>query len=147
MVLLENINFYRIGDLSGSTEEKEIEVTLTDAETNTRLGTYVMKSSFVSTDDSRGIPFEIMLDQPIQFKADHRYNLRFNLIRGMGMVTITGTSLANESDWDDGLPLRIDNYDAYGGIYNGDGNFQITGMITRRSVPALWIPSIIPTTC
>lgn len=122
---LQQINFYRIGDISGSTEEKEIALFLTDAATNTQLANWTFKSSFVSKDDKRGITYDINLDQPIEFQADHRYNLRFELVSGTGMVTITGAALANESDWDDGLPLRMDEYDAYGGIYNGDQNFQM----------------------
>ena len=122
---LNIINLYRIGDLSGAQSEKEISVTLTDASNNTKLGTYTMKSTFVSPDDNRGIPYDIRLDQPIHLKSGNRYNLRFNLVSGIGTITVTGSYLANESDWDDGLPLRLDDYDGYGGIYNGDQNFQM----------------------
>jgi hypothetical protein len=33
--------------------------------------------------------------------------------------------VANESSWDDGLPLRIDGYDPYGGIYQSGLNFEM----------------------
>ena len=33
--------------------------------------------------------------------------------------------MANESSWDDGLPLRMDGYDPYGGIYQGGLNFEM----------------------
>ena len=42
-----------------------------------------------------------------------------------GTVTLAGAAPINESDWDDGLPLRAEGYDAYGGLYQGDLNLQI----------------------
>ncbi len=41
------------------------------------------------------------------------------------MLNIQGSAPANESDWDDGLPLRLDGYDGYSGIYTGGLNFQM----------------------
>jgi hypothetical protein len=31
----------------------------------------------------------------------------------------------NESSWDDGLPLRMDGFDGFGGLYNGTLNFEM----------------------
>jgi YYY domain-containing protein len=33
--------------------------------------------------------------------------------------------VANEGDWDDGLPLRVDGYDAFGGLYTPGLNFNM----------------------
>ena len=41
------------------------------------------------------------------------------------MVTLVGAAPINESDWDDGLPLRYENYDGFGGLYQGGLNLQI----------------------
>ncbi len=42
-------------------------------------------------------------------------------------LTLAGAAPINESDWDDGLPLRMgpEGYDAYGGLYQGGLNLQI----------------------
>ena len=42
-----------------------------------------------------------------------------------GALSLSGAALANEGDWDDGLPLRIDGYDGFGGIYPPDLNFNM----------------------
>jgi hypothetical protein len=51
--------------------------------------------------------------------------LRFSLVDGPGALAFTGTAPANESSWDDGLPLRIDGFDPYGGIYQSGLNFEM----------------------
>ncbi|MEX1071742.1 MAG: DUF2298 domain-containing protein [Anaerolineales bacterium] len=42
-----------------------------------------------------------------------------------GAVMLLGSALANETSWDDGLPLRMDGYDGFGGIYQGDLNYEM----------------------
>ena len=42
-----------------------------------------------------------------------------------GVVTLVGAAPINESDFDDGLPLRYENYDGFGGLYQGRLNLQI----------------------
>ena len=42
-----------------------------------------------------------------------------------GNLTFSGSAVANETDYDYGLPFRIDAYDGFGGIYRGDLNFQV----------------------
>ncbi len=40
-------------------------------------------------------------------------------------LTLLGSAVINESSWDDGLPRRMDGYDAFGGIYQGGLNFEL----------------------
>ena len=75
--------------------------------------------------DPRGESYWIELDQPVTMSDDTRYFLRFSLPEGSGALTFTGTAPANESSWDDGLPLRIDGFDPYGGIYQSGLNFEM----------------------
>ena len=65
------------------------------------------------------------LDKPFQVTKDHVYQIILDAPEGESAFTFYGSAPANESDWDDGLPLRIDNYDGYGGIYPGGLNFQM----------------------
>ncbi len=120
-----SISFFRIGDLGMMEGEKQLTFTITDAATNTRMFTDSITSAFINKQDQRGSEYKIQLETPILLVADHRYNIRFELSKGDGLLTIVGSSPANESDWDDGLPLRMDSYDGFGGIYDGTLNFQM----------------------
>lgn len=42
-----------------------------------------------------------------------------------GVITLLGSAVINESSWDDGLPRRIDGYDGFAGIYQGDLNLEM----------------------
>jgi YYY domain-containing protein len=46
-------------------------------------------------------------------------------IESGGSLLIEGSAIANEGDWDDGLPLRLENYDGFGGIYQPGLNFNM----------------------
>ncbi|HEX8992542.1 MAG TPA: DUF2298 domain-containing protein, partial [Anaerolineales bacterium] len=61
---------------------------------------------------------------PIDVVQGQQYSLR---IATSGGLTLTGAAPINESDWDDGLPLRLgpQGYDGYGGLYQGGLNLQI----------------------
>ena len=41
------------------------------------------------------------------------------------MLSLNGSAVSNETDYDYGLPFRVDGYDAFGGIYRGDLNLQV----------------------
>ncbi|MBV5331446.1 hypothetical protein JZU69_03415, partial [bacterium] len=73
--------------------------------------------------DARGPSVEFSFDQPIPVFENQLYYLRIETL-GSGL-TLSGSALANETNYDWGLPFRIDNYDAYGGIYPGDLTLQV----------------------
>jgi hypothetical protein len=50
-------------------------------------------------------------------QKDILYQLSLDIESEYGTLTLLGAAPANESTWDDGLPLRIDGYDGYNGIY------------------------------
>ncbi|MBT3389387.1 MAG: hypothetical protein HN413_03170, partial [Chloroflexi bacterium] len=79
---------------------------------------------FLPGDDYRGTGFSLQLDTPLELTEDTTYYLNFDL-NGAGQVQLSGAALANETTWDDGLPLRMDGYDPYGGIYQGGLNFEM----------------------
>jgi YYY domain-containing protein len=122
---LKSIHIYRMGDQSGNTGAKTITVSLIDVENNTHLAEMQLDSDFTPGADKRGNEYTIDLKTPIHLLKGHRYHLLFELTKGDGMITVQGTAIASETDWDDGLPLRIDDYDGYSGIYTGDLNFQM----------------------
>ncbi len=74
------------------------------------------------TPDPQAAPYTLTFDRPAPLEKGQDYFLRF---RVTGNLALSGSAPVHETDWDDGLPLRMDGYDAYGGIYMGDLNFQM----------------------
>ena len=61
--------------------------------------------------------YKLVLDKPVEVTKGNSYYLRFEI--DSGALFISGASIANETDYDYGLPFRVDGYDAFGGIYRG----------------------------
>ncbi|HEX6268859.1 MAG TPA: DUF2298 domain-containing protein [Anaerolineales bacterium] len=76
-----------------------------------------------STRDLRGGPVHLEFDRPVPVSQEENYSLIFQ--PSDSFVTFNGASIANETDYDYGLPFRLDGYDAFGGIYRGDLNLQV----------------------
>jgi len=55
--------------------------------------------------------------EPVQAEEGRTYWLRAEVEDDP--LAIRGSRLINESSWDDGLPLRLDGRDAFGGMYSG----------------------------
>ena len=70
---------------------------------------------------------EIVLDlvQPIPLNRGESYRLVLSQNPSGGSLALSGLGVANEGEWDDGLPLRLDGYDGFGGIYPTDLNFNM----------------------
>jgi hypothetical protein len=69
------------------------------------------------TADSRGIPLTLTL-RCVSLVQRQQYTLRIETL-GNGLV-LSGSAIANETDYDWGLPFRVDGYDPYGGLYSND---------------------------
>ncbi|MFN2145397.1 MAG: ArnT family glycosyltransferase, partial [Anaerolineales bacterium] len=65
------------------------------------------------------------LESPVILEFDRVYHLRIENLTEGGTATFQGASMANEGAWDDGLPVRIEGYNAYGGIYPPDLGFDM----------------------
>ena len=72
-----------------------------------------------------GEAYNLTLDMPASLTAGQSYTLELALESGTGVLSLRGAAPANEGDWDDGLPVRVDGYDAYGGIYQAGLNFNM----------------------
>ena len=82
-----------------------------------------LTSEFAAQGDPRGDSHTLKLDKPVSLKRGSQYYLRLEMDEGI--LEITGATVANETDYDYPLPLRVDGYDAFGGIYRGDLNLQV----------------------
>ena len=78
----------------------------------------------VSTSDLRGDPVLFRINRPVPVSQGCKL-LSYTLKSPNGVFTFSGASIANETDYDYGLPFRVDGYDAFGGIYRGDLNLQV----------------------
>ncbi len=71
-----------------------------------------------------GLAGTLQLTDPVTLEQGLIYYLQVSALSD-GQAILQGTAIANETSWDDGLPLRMDGYDGYGGIYQGGLNFEI----------------------
>ncbi|UCH58908.1 MAG: glycosyltransferase family 39 protein [Anaerolineales bacterium] len=67
----------------------------------------------------------LALNQPLPIQPSQAYQLVITMLAGSGEVSLLGAAPANETSWDDGLPLRLDGQDGYGGIYQTGLNFEM----------------------
>ncbi len=91
--------------------------------TNETVARVSVTGTFIAIDDPRGDSYTFKLDEPIDLEGDTQYYLR--LETDSGALTLTGSAVVNETDYDYPLPFRVDGYDAFGGLYRGDLNLQV----------------------
>ncbi len=106
-------------------QKSKIQISIVDLMNPTIIMGYSMISipqDFSNISDLSNLP--IMFSPPINFEENHTYQIRIEN-NGSGVISLAGSATANESSWDDGLPIRVDGYDAYGGIYQKDLNFEM----------------------
>ena len=73
--------------------------------------------------DPRGPTLTLTLDRTVPVDAGQLYILKIETLGSA--LSLTGESFANETDYDWGLPFRIDGFDPFGGMYRGDLNLQV----------------------
>ena len=135
--VLSDIYIDQISDISGSGKPKTILVSInspteqdSQGQNDASGGNENQDTTIVGTltfdpaaqGNSR---YHIQLETPIPVQAGERYQIQLSLLADEGMLNLSGGALANEGDWDDGLPLRMDGYDPFGGLYPLDLNFNM----------------------
>jgi len=88
------------------------------------LATGYLTSDFANGPDGRGKAYSLTLDHSIVVTKGQTYYLS---LQTTGALAFIGAAPINESDFDDGLPLRLGSlgYDGFGGFYQGGLNLQI----------------------
>ena len=104
---------------------KTIQITLSSTEQAQPLATGRITSDFSEGQENYGKGYLVTLDQPVQIEKDQAYSLSIAIVSGEGSLALRGSAIANEGEWDDSLPLRIDGYDPFGGLYTTDLNFNM----------------------
>jgi YYY domain-containing protein len=87
------------------------------------LGSATLTADFAPQKDLRGEAYALTLDHPVLVTKGQTYFL--HLATTGSALALSGAAPANETEWDMGLPFRLDGYDGYGGIYNGNLNLEI----------------------
>ncbi|MEO8356418.1 MAG: DUF2298 domain-containing protein [Chloroflexota bacterium] len=87
------------------------------------LASSTLTADFAPRGDPRGKAYTLKLNKPVPVTEGRQYYLHFEI--DSGILTIEGSAVSNETDYDYGLPFRVDGYDAFGGIYRGDLNLQV----------------------
>jgi len=67
----------------------------------------------------------LVLDTQLDLIAGETYQFSLAVLDPAAGISLARVGIANESSWDDGLPLRMYGYDPYGGIYQGGLNFEL----------------------
>jgi YYY domain-containing protein len=83
------------------------------------------RSGVMVMEDPQNPGWLVVLQEPILVFENQTYTLSLNISSKQGGVSLSGLGIANEGDWDDGLPLRMDGYDGFGGIYPTDMGFNM----------------------
>ncbi|MCX8025549.1 MAG: DUF2298 domain-containing protein, partial [Thermanaerothrix sp.] len=104
---------------------KALRLQILDSATGITLASVEFQGTFHALSDPRGESYQITLESPIQIEKGKGYLLTLDVLTGEGDLAIYGSAPAHESTWDDGLPLRLDGYDPYGGIYRSGLNFEM----------------------
>jgi YYY domain-containing protein len=125
---LTEIFIPHILDWEGNPTQKTLRLSVFREGQDSHIGVDEVISDFSATLDRRGQSFSFVFDQPISFQAGNTYIMRLDFVDGSGTIAIYGSKHANESSWDDVLPLNLHGYNPYDfktGLYRTDLNFEM----------------------
>ncbi|MGC1375705.1 MAG: DUF2298 domain-containing protein [Anaerolineales bacterium] len=121
---LQSIVFGHAADTTGAGQQT-VTVSLSSepgGAADKTLATATLTANFAPHADLRGESYTLKFDKPAALEKDTNYFLHFTATNSL---VLSGSAPVNESTWDDGLPLRMDGYDGYSGIYQSDHNFEM----------------------
>ena len=102
----------------------EMHLALTDAGSGAVLAEKSISLQTATNKSALGTEQTIQLPSGVAVQEGQALTLQLSM-ESAGAISLLGTAVANETSWDDGLPLRIDGYDGFGGVYQGDLNFEL----------------------
>lgn len=115
-------------DAAGTSQSKSLSLEVSQVSGGGTPVAARLASDFAPDGDLRGQPYTFTIDQPLVLDAQEQYRLVLTYdagLPGSAGLELRGSRPAVESTWDDGLPLRLDGYDGYGGIYEPGINFEM----------------------
>ncbi len=122
--LVSEITLPRVSDILPAPGREVLSLTFSAGEAQLGNATVELDAPGIETGITQEVRFEF--NPPVPIVENVVYQLKLSLQSEVGAAyQISGAALASESSWDDGLPLRLDGYDGYGGIYQGGLNFEM----------------------
>ena len=103
-------------------EEQVLQISFEETNRQENRAVGIIESKFLREE---GDSYTVQLDEPLELVKGQQFQVSVTLLDGGGSLGLTGKLIANETSWDDGLPLRMDGYDPFGGIYKGGLNFEM----------------------
>ncbi len=105
-----------VSDSAGGNEQVALRISISgDPEGAQVLSAGEFNGRLTAASDA---PLEIPLQPPLALQSGQMYYATLSLESG-DAIAMRGSVIISESSWDDGLPLRIDGRDGYGGYYLG----------------------------
>ena len=123
--LVEGLALAQVIDLQPPGGEQTLLLTIGPTDSASLVSTARLTGGFPPGADERGDGYTLTLSEPVNLVEGQTYSLSLALEQGSGALGLQGTAIANEGEWDDGLPLRVLGYDGFGGIYTGGLNFNM----------------------
>ena len=123
--LLEGVVLSKLDDHTPASTPKTLQLTIGPSGDDQAIATASLTADFTQGAESGGAGYTMLLNHPVNLEKGNNYRLSLALESDRGMISVRGSAVANEGDWDDGLPLRVDGYDAFGGIYPPGLNFNM----------------------
>ena len=101
-------------------EDQPLQLIITDG------GAVVAQAeTLLKIENSKGEGATFVFNEPLELVKDKVYQMTLGLLTDSGDLTLLGSVITIETGWDDPLPLRVDGYDGYGGIYQRNQNFNM----------------------
>jgi hypothetical protein len=123
--LLSEIYLASAADVSARSGPQTIQLMIGPTGDEAVVATATLEADFSLAVDGLSQGYTLLLDQPVTLEDGQSYQLSLSLEEGNGAIQLQGSGLANEGDWDDGLPVRASGYDAFSGIYPTELNFNM----------------------
>ncbi|MBN1538460.1 MAG: glycosyltransferase family 39 protein [Anaerolineales bacterium] len=123
--VLTEVTLAYVRDQAGIPAMKTLQLILSGTDDNTILASASLSADFIPDGDPRGEGYTFTFPQAVEIVKGQSYALNLLIEDTLAELVIEGFAPANESSWDDGLPLRMDGYDGYGGIYKPELNFEL----------------------
>lgn len=116
-------------DLNQDPSVKELEVMLNTSGGEVNNSTRgVIRSTFQEAGFGKGVGYEIKLESPLVLTQPQVIHVGLRLLSGDGRLAVYPAGLAQESSWDDALPLYMDGFVPFGndgGLYRSDLNLEM----------------------
>jgi hypothetical protein len=85
----------------------------------------VATATCVPHESPGGFGCALELSPPLETSENDQLLIRLSLLGGGRQLQFVRGAIANETGWDDGLPLRLDGYDPFGGVYQRDLSLEL----------------------